>query len=253
MNRNDLISQTQLNIKTLNEVLDGLGISKDLEDFTDEHLKLVQTIQEIRKDEKVQSWSEAIAIYRKPIREGQLKEITVRCAIPDERIAEILAEMKLKLETLTDPQIELFGKVCVMVQSGMGLNLAAQAVLGEAKAAKAAKTKKPMPEFVPQTADEEAEGGAIALATPSSIAALEVSQEKLATLRDVADAAAKAAVTVDISDKAAELAVEVVDQIDGVMRQMIVEAIFDENSEVKPDPERAAARVREIRAQRGQR
>jgi hypothetical protein len=72
-------------------------------------------------------------------REAQLKEVAVRCAIPDERIPEILAEMKLKLETLSDPQIDLFGKVCAMVQTGMDLTLAAQAVLDEAKAKATAK------------------------------------------------------------------------------------------------------------------
>jgi hypothetical protein len=253
MNRNDLISQTQLNIKTLNEVLEGLGISKDLEDFTDEYLKLVQTIQEIRKDEKVQSWSEAIAVYRKPIREGQLTEAAARHQIAPERIPEILSALKLKPETLTDAQLEQFAEVCAKLQTGVELAAAVPAKATRGKKAAA------VPEFVPQSADEDAGGGAMltlhesALATPSSITALEVSETDQATLRDVADAAAKAAVTVDISDKAAELAVDVVDQIDGVLRQMIVESIFGENSQVKPDPERAAARVREIRAQRGQR
>jgi hypothetical protein len=246
MNRNDLISQTQLNIKTLNEVLEGLGISKDLEDFTDEHLKLVQTIQEIRKDEKVQSWSEAIAIYRKPIREGQLNEVAGHHQIAPERIPEILTALKLKPETLTDVQLEQFGEVCAKLQTGVDL-----AAVVPAKATRGKKAAA-VPEFVPQTADEDAGGGAIALATPTSITALEVSEADQATLRDVAEAAAKAASTADISDKAAEIAVEVVDQIDGVMRQMIIESIFGETSQAKPDPERAAARVREIRAKRGQ-
>jgi hypothetical protein len=248
MNKSELITHLKQGDDIINKILDAAQLPLDLPDYSPEQVQVIEAIAQLVSSKQSKSYQEAGEVYRKPIREGQLKEITVRCAIPDERIAEILAAMNLKLETLTDPHIERFGKVCAMVQSGMDLTLSAQAVLGEAKAAK---TKKPMPEFVDQKAD--AEGGAIVLASSKALVNLNVSEEDQATLRDVADAAAKAAVTVDISDKAAELAVEVVDQIDGVMRQMIVEAIFDENSAVKPDPDRAAARVREIRAQRGQR
>jgi uncharacterized protein YoaH (UPF0181 family) len=66
--------------------------------------------------------------------ERQLKEIAVRHAIPDERIPEILAAMKLKLERLTDPQIELFRDVCQMLNSGMSLDIASQSVATKAKA-----------------------------------------------------------------------------------------------------------------------
>ena len=140
MNRNELVTQTQLNIKTLNEILDGLSIPKNTEDFTEEHLKLVQAIQEIRKDEKVQSWPEAIAIYRTPINEHQLKEIALRHEVADERIPDILKAMKLKVESLAEPQFELFRQVCQAMQSGMEMTLAAQMTLDKAKEAK---TQKP--------------------------------------------------------------------------------------------------------------
>jgi hypothetical protein len=90
----------------------------------------------------------------------QLQEIAVRYAIPNERIPEILGAMKLKLETLTEVQVPLFQDVCQMLQSGMDLAMASQAMAAKAKeqAKAAAKTKaaaKKFPEFTQDTADAE--------------------------------------------------------------------------------------------------
>lgn len=240
MNRNDLISQSQLNIKTLIEVLDGLGISKDLEDFTDEHLMLVQTIQEIRKDEKVQSWSEAIAIYRKPIREGQLTEAAARHQIAPERIPEILTALKLKPETLTDAQLEQFAQVCAKLQTGIDLS--------EAVPAKATRGKKAaaVPEFVPQTADEEAGDGAITIATPTSIATLEVSEADQATLRDMAEALAPEAVP-DLADEMVQAAVEVSGDLKQVAKQIFLEAALKQLRTQNNDPQRAVEMFRKLK------
>ena len=163
MNRNELVTQTQLNIKTLNEILDGLSIPKNTEDFTEEHLKLVQAIQEIRKDEKVQSWPEAIAIYRTPINEHQLKEIALRHEVADERIPDILKAMKLKVESLAEPQFELFRQVCQAMQSGMEMTLAAQMTLDKAKEAKTQKTA-----ATPAAKSEQAPATAIATTAASN-------------------------------------------------------------------------------------
>ncbi len=247
MNRQDLASHLKQSSENVVDLLKAAQLPLDLPDYSPEQVQVIEAIAQLVSSKQSKSYQEAGEVYRKPIREGQLTEAVARHQIAPERIPEILSALKLKPETLTDAQLEQFAEVCAKLQSGVDLAAAVPAKATRGKKAAA------VPEFVPQSADEDAVGGAIALATPSSITALEVSQEELATLRDVADAAAKAAVTVDISDKAAELAVEVVDQIDGVMRQMIIESIFGENSQVKPDPDRAAARVREIRAQRGQR
>ena len=253
MNRNELINQTQLNIKTLNEIFEGLGIPKDLEDYTDEHLKLIQSIQEIRKDEKVQSWPEAIAIYRKPLREAQLNEVAARHQIAPERISEILKTMRLKPETLTDAQLAQFIDVCQKVQSGVEL---ADAVPkpngGRAK-------KAPALEGTPESGAEsesQADNGAtpdsaMALTSVNTLINLDVSEEDQATLRDVAEALGNDAVG-DISEKMADIAHSVAVDIEVVARQLIVEAIFGKNSAIKPDPERALARLRQLKAQRGQ-
>jgi hypothetical protein len=83
-------------------------------------------------------------------REAQLQEIAVRHAIAHERIPEILGAMKLKLETLTDSQITVFGDVCQMLNSGMGLDMASQSAANNAKAeAKAKPTAKNFPEPAP--------------------------------------------------------------------------------------------------------
>jgi hypothetical protein len=72
-------------------------------------------------------------------REAQLKEVAVRHAIAHDRIPEILGAMNLKLETLTDAQIEVFGDVCQMLHSGMALEMASQAAVNNAKAKASAK------------------------------------------------------------------------------------------------------------------
>jgi hypothetical protein len=72
-------------------------------------------------------------------RESQLKEIAVRYAIAHERIPEVLGAMKLKLETLTEAQIQLFQDVCQMLQSGMDLAMASQSAASNAKAQAKAK------------------------------------------------------------------------------------------------------------------
>jgi hypothetical protein len=240
MNRNDLISQTQLNIKTLNEVLEGLGISKDLEDFTDEYLKLVQTIQEIRKDEKVQSWSEAIAVYRKPIREGQLTEAAARHQIAPERIPEILSALKLKPETLTDAQLEQFAEVCAKLQTGVELAAAVPAKATRGKKAAA------VPEFVPQSADEDAGGGAIAIATPTSITALEVSEADQATLRDMAEALAPEAVP-NLAKEMVQAAGEVSGDLKQVAKQIFMEAALKQLRTQDNNPQRAVEMFRKLK------
>jgi hypothetical protein len=240
MNRNDLISQSQLNIKTLNEVLEGLGISKDLEDFTDEHLKLVQTIQEIRKDEKVQSWSEAIAIYRKPIREGQLNEAAARHQMAPERIEEILSALKLKPETLTDAQLEQFSEVCAKLQTGVELAAAVPVKATRGKKAVA------MPELVSQSANEDIEVGAIAIATPTSITALEVSEADQATLRDMAEALAPEAVP-DLAKEMVMAAGEVSGDLKQVAKQIFMDAALKQLKTQNNDPQRAVEMFRKLK------
>jgi hypothetical protein len=247
MNKSELIEHLKQGDDIINKILEAAQLPLDLPDYSPEQVQVIEAIAQLVSSKQSKSYQEAGEVYRKPIREGQLTEAASRHQIAPERIPEILSALKLKPETLTDAQLEQFAEVCAKLQSGIDLAAAVPAKATRGKKAAA------VPEFVPQTADEDAVGGAIALATPTSIASLEVSEADQATLRDVADAAAKAAITTNISDKAAELAVDVVDQIDDVLRQMIVESIFGENSQVKPDPDRAAARVREIRAQRGQR
>ena len=254
MNKQELSTQTKVPSSDIDTILAEMGILSDLPDYSDEHLKLIQSIKDVRKDEKVKSWPEAIAIYRKPLREAQLNEVAARHQIAPERIPEILKAMRLKPETLTDAQLAQFIDVCQKVQSGVEL---ADAVPkqngGRAK-------KVPAPEGTPESGSESesqtdngaAPDNAIALAAAHSLTA-ELPEHSEASLRDVAVAAVREARSTDISDRAAEIAVDVADQVDNVIMKMVLDAMFGDNSEVKPDPDRATARVREIRAQRGQR
>lgn len=153
MNKQDLSNQTKVPGNGIDSILDAMDIPKDLPDYTDEHLKLVQAIKDIHKNEGLKSWTEAVGIYRKPEREAQLQEIAVRYAIAHERIPEVLGAMKLKLETMTEPQVQLFQDVCQMLQSGMDLAMASQAVADKAK--EQAKTKAAAKKF-PESAQDVA-------------------------------------------------------------------------------------------------
>ena len=111
-------------------------------------MKLIQSIKDIHKNEKAKSWPEAIAIYRKPLREAQLNEVAARHQIAPERIPEILKAMRLKPETLTDAQLAQFIDVCQKVQSGVELTDAVPKQNG-GRAKKA-----PAPEGTPESRSE---------------------------------------------------------------------------------------------------
>ena len=89
---------------------------------------------------------------------------------------------------------------------------------------------------------------AMALTSVNTLINLDVSEEDQATLRDVAEALGNDAVG-DISEKMADIAHSVAVDIEVVARQLIMEAIFGKKSAIKPDPERALARLRQLKAQ----
>jgi hypothetical protein len=165
MNKLELTNQVKLDEKGLDAILDVVSIAKSLPEYTQEHLKLIQSLQEIRKDTKVKSWTEAFAIHRKPIDETRLKKITLRHSINDERIPEILTVLKLKLGSLKEENFEQFLEVCQQLQQNMDLPIVAQGVLNKAKVAKT----KPVPEFAPQIEPEQSNGSAIAKASEASL------------------------------------------------------------------------------------
>ena len=253
MNKEELSAQTKIPSNDVDIILSELGISTDLPDYGDEQLKLIQSIKDIHKNEKAKSWPEAIAIYRKPLREAQLNEVAARHQIAPERIPEILKAMRLKPETLTDAQLAQFIDVCQKVQSGVELADAVPKPNG-------GRTKKASaPEGTPESGSEsesQADNGAtpdsaMALTSVNTLINLDVSEEDQATLRDVAEALGNDAVG-DISEKMADIAHSVAVDIEVVARQLIMEAIFGKKSAIKPDPERALARLRQLKAQRGQ-
>jgi hypothetical protein len=245
MNKSELITHLKQGDDIINKILEAAQLPLDLPDYSPEQVQVIEAIAQLVSSKQAKSYQEAGEIYRKPIREGQLNEVAGRHQIAPERIPEILAALKFKPETLTDAQLEQFAEVCAKLQTGIDLAAAVPAKATRGRKAAA------LPEFVTQTADEEAEGGAIALASSKALVNLDVSDEDQATLRDVAGVLGQNAVG-DISERMAEIAYSVSIDIDSVARQMIVEAIFGHNSPIKPDPERALARLRELQAERGQ-
>ena len=74
-------------------------------------------------------------------REQQLKDVALRYCLDVERVPEIVNLLQLKLETLTEAQIEEFRGVCEMIQSGMSVEMAVQSFFNNAKAEAKAKAK----------------------------------------------------------------------------------------------------------------
>ena len=245
MNKSELTEHLKQGEDIINKILEAALLPIDLPDYSPEQVQVIEAIAQLVSSKQSKSYQEAGEVYRKPIREGQLTEAAARHQIAPERIPEILAALKLKPETLTDAQLEQFAEVCAKLQTGVDLAAAVPA-----KATRGKKTAA-VPEFVSQTADEDAGGGAIAIASSNALLSLDVSEEDQATLRDVAGVLGQNAVG-DISEKMAEIAHSVSIDIDSVARQMIIEAIFGQDSPIKPDPERALARLRELQAERGQ-
>jgi hypothetical protein len=132
MNKQDLSAQTKVPGNNIDEILAALSIPKDLPDYTDEHVKFIQSIQDIHKNEGCKSWAEAVDIYRKPLNEAQLNEIALRHSMSD-RIPEIITALKLKTENISTEQFEQFKKACEQLQQGMELPIVAQGLLDKAK------------------------------------------------------------------------------------------------------------------------
>ena len=250
MNRTELTAHLKQGADSIDKILEAAQLPLDLQNYSPEHIQLIEAIAQLVSTKQAKTFKEAGEIHRKPLREAQLNEVAARHQIEPERIPEILKAMRLKPETLTDAQLAQFIDVCQKVQSGVEL---ADAVPrpngGRTKKASAPESE---PESESQADNGAAPDNAIALAAAHSLTA-ELPEHSEASLRDVAVAAVREARSTDISDRAAEIAVDVADQVDNVIMKMVLDAMFGDNSEVKPDPDRARARVREIRAQRGQR
>jgi hypothetical protein len=162
MNKNDLSTQTKLNVEKIDEILKAALLPLDLEDYTPEQVSVVQELINLVESKQAKTYKEASEIYRKPIREIQLEEIAYRHTIAHDRIPEILAGMKLKPETLTDEDLTHFESVCQQLQNGIDFHMAVQA----AAPPKQGKGKKAqtMPELLVQPE------GAIAVASPAALA-----------------------------------------------------------------------------------
>jgi hypothetical protein len=154
MNKQDLSAQTKIPVNGLDAIFTAMGISKDLPDYTDEHLNLINAVRDIHKNEGTKSWAEAVGIYRKPINEAQLNEIAARYSMGD-RVQEFMKALAFKSDSLTTEQFEQFRQVCEQVQKGMALAMVAQGILNKANAKPAA--TKPFPESV-QNAATKAKG-----------------------------------------------------------------------------------------------
>jgi hypothetical protein len=254
MNRQELESHLKQSSDHVVDILKAAELPLDLEDYNPEHVQLAEAIAQLVSTKQAKTFKEAGELHRKPQREAQLNEVVARHQIAPERIPEILKAMRLRPETLTDAQLAQFIDVCQKVQSGMDL---ADAVpkTNNGRAKKAAELESGSEsgsERESQPNNGAPSESAIALAAAHSLTA-DLPEHSEASLRDVAVAAVREARATDISDRAAEIAVDVADKVDNVIMQMVLDAMFGEDSEVKPDPKRAAARVHEIRAQRGQR
>ncbi len=249
MNKQDLSAQTKVPGNGIDEILAAMGISKDLPDYTDEHVNLIQSIRDIHKNEGCKSWAESVGIYRKPINEAQLQEIAVRHAIAHDRIPEILAAMKLKPETLTDEQLTLFQSVCQQLYAGMDFEMAVQSVAPP----KQTRGKKAAAQALPEFALQSEPGGVIAPTNNGSMPGLlaqvtpVVNQEQRANIDQVVDVLAPHA-TPNIVEIAAQEAARQCEGIEAYTRHSLAAKIVS-SPKMNVDPNAAVVRFHEIIAE----
>ncbi len=240
MNKSELIAHLKQGDDIIKKILEAAQLPLDLPDYSQEQVQVIEAIAQLVSSKQSKSYQEAGEVYRKPIREGQLTEAAARHQIAPERIPEILSALKLKPETLTDAQLGQFTEVCVKLQSGVDLAAAVPAKATRGKKAAA------VPEFVPQSTDEEAEGGTLTRATPTSLATLEVSEADQATLRDMAEALAPEAVP-DLAKEMVVAADEVSGDLKQVAKQIFLEAALKQLRTQNNDPQRAVEMFRKLK------
>ena len=163
MHREELVAQTKLTGPKVNEVLTAAQLPLDAQDYTPEQVKLLEELINLVESKQAKTYKEAGLLHRNAQNFHQLKEIALRHEVADERIPEILKAMKLKVESLAEPQFELFRQVCQAMQSGIEMTLAAQMTLNRAKEAETQKTA-----ATPATESEQVPATAIATTAASN-------------------------------------------------------------------------------------
>jgi hypothetical protein len=258
MNRTELTAHLKQGEDSIDKILEAAQLPSDLQDYNPEQVQVIEAIAHLVSSKQAKNFKEAGGIYRKPLREQQLKDIALRHSIPEDWIPNILQATKLKLETLTDEQLELFREVCQLQNTGLELGMASQAAINNAKDAKAkakSRTKQElMTQAEPDAVSEVQAESAMTLSKndiSNALSQLDISDHDQASLREYAQALGQKAVG-DITIRMADMADSISQEIDAVASQMIIEAIFGNHSPVKPDIDRGLARLDELQAQRRQ-
>ena len=141
MNKQELLSHIKLNAEKLDEILTRFDLALDQPDYSPEQVTAIEEVLKLVESKQAKTYKEAVGLYRIPEREQQLKDVALRYCLDVERVPEIVNLLQLKLETLTEAQIEEFRGVCEMIQSGMSVEMAVQSFFNNAKAEAKAKAK----------------------------------------------------------------------------------------------------------------
>ena len=175
MNKQELPSHLKQAIESIDDILKAAGLPLDLVDYSPEQVHQLEELVNLVESKQAKTYKEAGVLHRNAQNFHQLKEIALRHEVADEHIPDILKVMKLKVESLAEPQFELFRQVCQAMQSGMEMTLAAQMTLDKAKGTKNGKVSaQPKSETAIAKTNEETLTELTAAAQPDAIAALEV-------------------------------------------------------------------------------
>ncbi|MGB8699103.1 MAG: hypothetical protein WCD18_06780 [Thermosynechococcaceae cyanobacterium] len=239
MNRQDLTARLQQSSDEFADLIKAAQLPADLPDYNPEQVQAIEAIAQLVTSKQAKTFKEAGELFRKPQREAQLNAVAGHHAIATERIPDILNALKIKVETLTDVQLEQFTEVCQKLQAGV--ELAAAIPVKAVKGKKAA-----MPVFVPESEGESVSEGAITVATSEALAMLEVSEADQASLRDMADALAPEAVP-DLAKEMVQVAGEVSGDLKQVAKQIFLEAALKQLKTQNNDPQRAVEMFRKLK------
>jgi hypothetical protein len=248
MNRQDLLIHLKQVTENIDKILDAAQLPTDLQEFTPEQIEALEAIAQLVETKQAKTYKVAGEIYRKPIREIQLEEIAFRHTIAHDRIPEILAEMKLKPETLTDEQLMLFKTVCQQLQAGIAFEMAVQSVAPQKQTKGKKTTAQTMPEFVPPSEP----AGAI---TPTNngpmpgLAVQTIPDGHSETLQSVVDVAIDTA-GFKVNERIANRAINASEALDGAIDNAIWRSLMDPSRANALSAEKVVEAIKRKRAER---
>jgi hypothetical protein len=120
VDKKTLANECKISLSAVNAIITAMGWQDSSEEDYTVYLPIIQAIKNF-KDQGARSWVEATSQYQLPMRRERLQGIVESRNLPADYLEQILDGCELKLETLTEEDIEFFEEICVNIHSGQPL------------------------------------------------------------------------------------------------------------------------------------